>query len=64
MLEADAFDLHCLQTLTGTKFVVTTYPQAKDVDTVLRNMYVDIIHTCLWLPSCLTYVSDFECMQI
>mmetsp|Transcript_8792 Transcript_8792/g.32428 ORF Transcript_8792/g.32428 Transcript_8792/m.32428 type:complete len:102 (+) Transcript_8792:127-432(+) len=38
MLEADTFDLHCLQTLTGTKFVVTTWPQARDVDTVLQNM--------------------------
>eukprot|EP00898_Chlorokybus_atmophyticus_P000535 jgi/Chlat1/1482/Chrsp12S02014 len=38
-LEADTFDLHCYQTLTGTKFFVTTEPKAQNVEALLKVIY-------------------------
>ncbi|GBG80405.1 hypothetical protein CBR_g30870 [Chara braunii] len=38
-LEADNFDLHCFQTLTGTKFFVVTETGAVGIDGLLRVVY-------------------------
>lgn len=39
MLEADTFDLHCFQSLTGTKFFVVCEVGTPGMDTLLRNVY-------------------------
>lgn len=38
-LEADTFTLHCLQTLTGIKFIVITEPGLSSVDLLLKKIY-------------------------
>lgn len=38
-LEADTFTLHCLQTLTGIKFIVITEPGLNNVDLLLKKIY-------------------------
>ncbi|KAI9367542.1 Longin-like domain-containing protein [Aspergillus egyptiacus] len=38
-LETDKFTLTCFQTLTGTKFLLFTDPEMRDVDVVMRNVY-------------------------
>ena len=38
VLYADAFNLHCFQTLTGTKFLMVVKPDTPDVDEVLRTL--------------------------
>lgn len=38
-LETDTFILQCLQTLTGTKFVITATPGTSDLDAVLQAIY-------------------------
>ena len=37
LLRASTFDLHCFQTLTGTKFLATVSPGAPDVRELLSN---------------------------
>lgn len=37
LLRADTFDLHCFQTLTGTKFLVVVEPDTPDVEALLRE---------------------------
>lgn len=39
LLEAETFDLHCFQTLTGTKFFTATEPGAQGVPLLLRQIY-------------------------
>ncbi|XP_067928391.1 trafficking protein particle complex subunit 4-like [Watersipora subatra] len=39
ILEADTFKLHCMQTLTGIKFIVLTDPQLSYVDNLLNQLY-------------------------
>eukprot|EP00270_Netrium_digitus_P009186 TRINITY_DN2789_c2_g1_i2.p1 TRINITY_DN2789_c2_g1~~TRINITY_DN2789_c2_g1_i2.p1 ORF type:complete len:148 (+),score=38.43 TRINITY_DN2789_c2_g1_i2:240-683(+) len=39
LLEAETFELHCFQTLTGTKFFVATEPGAHGVEALLRAIY-------------------------
>lgn len=36
LLQADTFDLHCFQALTGVKFLAMTEPQTPDVANLLR----------------------------
>ncbi|KAK9829036.1 hypothetical protein WJX72_003556 [[Myrmecia] bisecta] len=47
LLQADTFDLHCFQTLTGTKFLMITEPQTPDIEETLKSMiyelYVDYV---------------------
>ncbi len=38
-LETDTFTLHCLQTLTGVKFVVTASPGTPDLEVLLLGIY-------------------------
>ena len=38
VLHADTFNLHCFQTLTGTKFLMVVKPDTPDVDEVLRTL--------------------------
>jgi hypothetical protein len=38
-LETDTFKLHCLQTLTGIKFIVITDPRRNNEDLLLRKLY-------------------------
>lgn len=37
LLRVDTFDLHCFQTLTGTKFLVVVEPDTPDVEALLRE---------------------------
>lgn len=37
LLQADTFDLHCFQTLTGTKMLMVVEPNTPDVDILLRD---------------------------
>lgn len=39
LLQADTFDVHCFQTLTGTKFVIVSERHTPDVDEMLRTTY-------------------------
>jgi hypothetical protein len=39
LLEADTFDLHCFQSLTGTKFFVATEPGTPGISNLLKNIY-------------------------
>lgn len=39
LLEAETFDLHCFQTLTGTKFFMATEPGAQGVPLLLHQIY-------------------------
>ncbi|XP_026434847.1 trafficking protein particle complex subunit 4-like isoform X2 [Papaver somniferum] len=39
LLEADTFDLHCFQSLTGTKFFVVCEPGTQHMDTLLKIIY-------------------------
>jgi hypothetical protein len=39
LLEADTFDLHCFQTLTGTKFFVVSEPGTQHMDGLLKHIY-------------------------
>lgn len=43
LLQADSFDLHCFQTLTGTKMLMIVEPITPDVDALLKN-------TCVLVP--------------
>lgn len=38
-LETDTFVLQCLQTLTGSKFVITASPGTSDLDSLLLAIY-------------------------
>lgn len=38
-LETDTFILQCLQTLTGTKFVITASPGTQEIDALLQGIY-------------------------
>ena len=38
-METDTFVLHCLQTLTGVKFVVTASPGTPDLEGLLQGIY-------------------------
>ena len=38
VLFADTFNLHCFQTLTGTKFLMVVKPDTPDVEEVLRTL--------------------------
>ncbi len=38
VLYADTFNLHCFQTLTGTKFLMVVKPDTPDVEEVLRTL--------------------------
>ena len=42
LLQADTFDVHCFQTLTGTKFVIVSERHTPDVDELLRTTYVPL----------------------
>ncbi len=44
LLKADTFDLHCFQTLTGTKMIMVVEPATPDVDILLKD-------TCVLKPS-------------
>lgn len=37
LLQADTFDLHCFQTLTGTKMLMVVEPNTPDVDILLKD---------------------------
>ena len=37
LLLADTFDLHCFQTLTGTKFLIVAEPSTPDVEMLLKD---------------------------
>lgn len=39
LLETEHFDLHCIQTLTGTKFFVTASPKTIGLDHLLHTIY-------------------------
>jgi hypothetical protein len=39
VLDTEMFRLQCLQTLTGTKFLLFTEPQQAGVDALLRKIY-------------------------
>jgi hypothetical protein len=39
-IEAEHFKLHCLQTLTGNKFMIVTSPTYSQTDTVLKKIAV------------------------
>ncbi|XP_028117945.1 trafficking protein particle complex subunit 4-like isoform X2 [Camellia sinensis] len=39
LLEADNFDLHCFQSLTGTKFFVVSEPGTLHMDGLLKHIY-------------------------
>jgi hypothetical protein len=39
VLEAETFKLHCLQTLTGVKFILICDPRLVGMDLVLRKIY-------------------------
>ncbi|XP_022767551.1 trafficking protein particle complex subunit 4-like [Durio zibethinus] len=39
LLEADTFDLHCFQSLTGTKFFVVCEPGTQCMDALLKVIY-------------------------
>ncbi len=43
LLKADTFDLHCFQTLTGTKMIMVVEPGTPDVDLLLKD-------TCAFSP--------------
>lgn len=38
LLQADTFDLHCFQTLTGTKFLLVAELGTADVPDLLQDM--------------------------
>ena len=38
-VETDHFKLHCFQSLTGTKFVLTATPTLSDMDAILAEIY-------------------------
>ncbi|KAK9805407.1 hypothetical protein WJX73_002137 [Symbiochloris irregularis] len=42
LLQADTFDLHCFQALTGIKFLAMTEPQTPDVANLLRYTIYDL----------------------
>ena len=39
LLETEYFDLHCMQTLTGTKFFVTASPKTSGLEQLLHTVY-------------------------
>lgn len=39
LLEADTFNLHCFQTLTGTKFLLVVEPNASYIPVLLQRVY-------------------------
>lgn len=39
VLEAETFELHCFQSLTGTKFLLVTDPQAPYIPALLQRIY-------------------------
>jgi len=39
LLEAETFNLHCFQTLTGTKFLLVVEPNAPYIPAVLQRIY-------------------------
>ncbi|KAG2426000.1 hypothetical protein HXX76_013371 [Chlamydomonas incerta] len=39
LLEADTFNLHCFQTLTGTKFLLVVDPHASFIPALLQRIY-------------------------
>ncbi|KHN48408.1 trafficking protein particle complex subunit 4-like [Glycine soja] len=39
LLQADTFDLHCFQSLTGTKFFVVSEPGAQHMESLLKFVY-------------------------
>ncbi|KAG6646783.1 hypothetical protein CIPAW_07G032200 [Carya illinoinensis] len=39
LLEADTFDLHCFQSLTGTKFFVVCEPGTQQMEGLLKAIY-------------------------
>lgn len=54
-LETDTFILQCLQTLTGTKFVITASPGTSELDALLLGIYeiysdyvLKVFHSCLF----------------
>ncbi len=49
LLRADTFDLHCFQTLTGTKFLVVVEPDTPDVEALLRETCAPLL---LSSPAC------------
>lgn len=47
LLKADTFDLHCFQTLTGTKMIMVVEPGTPDVDILLKDTYVCVVSLVL-----------------
>ncbi|CAN6586984.1 unnamed protein product [Malus baccata var. baccata] len=39
LLQADTFDLHCFQSLTGTKFFVVCEPGTQHMEGLLKHVY-------------------------
>ncbi|XP_062081751.1 uncharacterized protein LOC133788329 isoform X3 [Humulus lupulus] len=39
LLQADTFDLHCFQSLTGTKFFVVSEPGTQHMEDLLKSIY-------------------------
>nr|XP_017255933.1 PREDICTED: trafficking protein particle complex subunit 4-like [Daucus carota subsp. sativus] len=39
LLEADTFELHCFQSLTGTKFFVVAEPGTQNMESLLKHIY-------------------------
>eukprot|EP00884_Botryococcus_braunii_P012812 jgi/Botrbrau1/21531/Bobra.174_2s0034.1 len=42
LLQATTFDLHCFQTLTGTKFLMVVQPGTPDIPELLRDTVYDL----------------------
>eukprot|EP00798_Chlamydomonas_sp_ICE-L_P028706 gene28706-31872_t len=38
-MESETFDLHCFQTLTGTKLLLVVEPRAPYIPTILQRIY-------------------------
>ena len=47
LLEAETFDLHCFQTLTGTKFLLVVEPNSPYIPAVLQR-YVHTWAVCMY----------------
>ena len=52
LLKADTFDLHCFQTLTGTKIIMVVEPSTPDVDLLLKDTCVSSLSKTYMVPLC------------
>jgi hypothetical protein len=62
LLEAETFDLHCFQTLTGTKFLLVVEPQMPYVPMILQKCVPLVV--AVWLHAAwaaAAVLCDLEC---